>query len=104
APHRADSARRAFAAGLDRAEFHREPRLLAHVDRVVEDDDAAMTDHRTERGKRLVVERRVELRRVDVRAERAACLDRADRPARSRAAAELLEDLAQRVTESDLDQ
>src|SRR3569832_1976506 len=39
---RADPAGRALAAGFDAAELHREARLLGHVDRVVEDHDAAM--------------------------------------------------------------
>src|SRR5690606_37847603 len=93
AAHRADAARRALTARLDRAEFHREARLLPEIDRIVKDDDAAVADHRTERGERLVVERRVELRRMDIRAERAADLDRADRPARRRAAAEIFQQL-----------
>jgi hypothetical protein len=57
---RADAAWRALAARLDRAELHREAGLLRHVDGVVEHDDAAMADQPVARGKRLVVERRVE--------------------------------------------
>src|SRR5215468_6755212 len=44
AARRADSAGRALAAGLDGAELHGEARLARHVDGVVEDDDAAVTD------------------------------------------------------------
>src|SRR5690242_14021213 len=36
---RADPARRALAAGFHRAELHRKPGLLCHVDAVVEHDD-----------------------------------------------------------------
>src|SRR5690606_40956252 len=60
---------------------------------VVEHDEAAVTDHRAERRERLVVERGIELRRMNVRAERAAGLNRANRPAAGRAAAEVLEQL-----------
>ena len=42
-----DAARSALSARLLRAELHREARLLSHVDGVVEDDDAAVSDHRT---------------------------------------------------------
>src|SRR5690606_36317258 len=100
--HGADTARRALAARLDRAEFHREAGLLAHVDGIVEHDEAAMTDHRAECRERLVVERRVELRRMDIRAERTAGLHGADRPARGRAAAEVVQQLAQGMAERDL--
>src|SRR5690606_37780817 len=87
AAHRADPARRALTARLHRAELHREARLLAHVDGIVEDDDAAVADHRPERGERLVVEGRIELRWMDIRPQRTAGLLRANRPARRRAAA-----------------
>ena len=46
AARRADAAGRAFAAGFDGAEFHREARLLGHVDGIVEHHEAAMADHR----------------------------------------------------------
>ena len=57
---RADPARRAFAAGFDGAEFHREARLLRHVDAVVEHDDAAVSDQPVAFGEGFIVERRVE--------------------------------------------
>src|SRR5262245_59490471 len=41
---RAETARRALAAAFDRAELHGEARLLQHVHRVVEDNDARMAD------------------------------------------------------------
>ena len=78
---RADPARRALAAGFDRAEFHREAGLLRHVDAVVEHDDAAMADQPVARRKGLIVERRVEQRAREVGAERAADLHRAHRAA-----------------------
>ena len=52
---------------------------LAHVDGVVEHDDAAMADQAVARRKGLVVERRVEQRAREIGAERAADLHRADR-------------------------
>ena len=97
AAHGADAARRALAARLDGAELHGEPRLLAHVDGVVEHDEAAVAEHRADRGELLVVERRIELRLGDVSAERTAGLDGADRSAGGAAAAEVVEDLAQRA-------
>src|SRR5690606_36528120 len=63
AARRADTARRALAARLDRAELHREARLLAHIHRVVEHDEAAMADHRADGRELFVVERRVEMLR-----------------------------------------
>ena len=78
---RADPAGRALAAGFDRAELHGEARLLGHVDRVVEDDDAAMADQPVAGGEGLVVERRVEQLAREIGAERAADLHGAHRPA-----------------------
>ena len=87
AAHRADPARRALAARLRGAELHREPGLRRHVDGVVEHHDAAVADHRAGRDERLVVHRQVELGRRQVRAERAADLDRTHRTAGTGAAA-----------------
>ncbi len=56
----AEAAGRAFAAALDGAELHGEARHLGHVDRVVEDDNAAMADEPVLRRESLVVEGRVE--------------------------------------------
>src|SRR5262249_31610205 len=52
---RADAARRALAAGLLRAEFHRVTGHPGHVDRVVEYDDAAVTEQRADGRQRFVV-------------------------------------------------
>ena len=78
---RADPAGRALAAGFDGAELHRKARLLGHVDGVVEHDDAAMADQAVARGKRLIVERRIEQRAREIGAERTADLHRAHRSA-----------------------
>ena len=72
--------------------------------RVVEGDDAAVAEQGADARERLVLERRVELRGGQVGAERAADLDGADRPAARRAAAVVVEQLAQRQAESALDQ
>ena len=104
AADRADAARRALAAGFDRAEFHREARLLRHVDGVVEHDDAAMADQAVARRERLVVERRVEQRAGEIGAERAADLHRAHRPPARRAAADIVDQFAQRDAERGLEQ
>src|SRR5579871_5542301 len=78
---RADPAGCALAAGLDGAEFHRKARLFGHVDGVVEHDDAGMADQAVARREGFVVERRIEQRAREIRAERAADLHRADRTA-----------------------
>ena len=72
--------------------------------RVVEYHDAAVPEHSLDVGERLVVERGVELRFGQIGAQRAAHLHRADRPAAQRAAAVVLEQLAQSHAEGDLDQ
>ena len=84
---------------LDRAELHREARLLGHVDGVVEHDDAAMADQAVARGEGLVVERRVEQRAREIGAERPADLHRAHRAAAARAAADVVDQLAERDAE-----
>src|SRR5689334_15193102 len=100
----ADPARRALAAGFDRAEFHRKARLFRHIDRVVEHDHAAMTDQAVAGGEGLVVERRVEQRAREIGAERAADLHRAHRTARERAAADLVDELTEREAERGFEQ
>src|SRR4029450_5498604 len=82
APRGADAARRALAARLNRTELHRVAGHLRHIDGVVECDDSAVSDERADLAKRLVIERRVELRFRQIRAERAADLHRPDRPPR----------------------
>src|SRR6266702_1647917 len=101
---RTDPTRRALAAGLDGVELHRAPRLLAHVDAVVEHDDAAMADEAVACGKGLVVERRIEQRTREIGAERAADLHRANGTARKRAAADVIDELAERHAERRLEQ
>src|SRR5437879_13096678 len=61
AARRADAARRALAAGLDRAEFHRIARHARHVDAVVEHHEAAVAAHRADAGHLLVADQRIEL-------------------------------------------
>ena len=104
AARRADPAGRALAAGFDRAEFHREARLLGHVDRVVEHHDAAMADQAVARREGLVVERRIEQRAREIGAERPADLHRAHRPAAARAAADIVDQFAERDAERGLEQ
>ena len=101
---RADPAGRAFAAGFDGAEFHRKARLLGHVDGIVEHHDAAMADQAVARGEGLIVERRVEQRARKIGAERTADLDRAHRAAAEGAAADLVDEFAERDAEGDLEQ
>src|SRR5678816_2385099 len=74
-----DAAWRALSAGFERAELHRKPRHLRHVDRVVKSHRAAVPNHRLIRSKRFVIQRRIELRLRDIRAKWTADLDRANR-------------------------
>src|SRR5690606_5156981 len=104
AAHRADPARSALAAAFRRAELHSKTRHGAHVDGVVEHGDAAVTDQRVGGGIGFVVELDVELVGVDVGAERAADLHRLDRPAGLGAAADVVDQLAQRDAERDFEQ
>ena len=55
--------------------------LLREIDRVVENDDAAMADHAAALGERFIVEGHVKEARRPVGAERAADLHRAHRAA-----------------------
>ena len=91
----ADPARRALAARLDGAELHREAGHPRHVDGVVEDHDAAVAEHARppRRTPRSPSARRAWRREVG--AERAADLHGPHRAARRRAAAVLLDELAQ---------
>ena len=100
---RADAARRALAARLDRAELHREASLRGHVDRVVEHHDAAVADHRVVGGERLVVERQVEAVDGQVRAQRAADLRGANRATAGRATTEVVDQLVEGDAERGLD-
>ncbi len=92
-------ARRAFAAALRGAEGEGEARLARHVDRVVEDDDPSVAEHPLGGDHRFVVERRIEQAVGEIRAQRAADLNRADRSARARSAAEVLDEPADRRAE-----
>ena len=87
-----------------RAELHREAGHPGHVDGVVEDHDAAVADHRAglRRTPRSPSAASKPVGR-DVRAERAADLDGAHRPAGPGAAAVVLDELAQGHPERQLD-
>ena len=100
----ADPARRALAAGFDGAELHRKARLFRHVDAVVEHDDAGMADQAVACGKRLIVERRIEQRARKVRAERSADLHGANRAAARSAAADIVDQFAERDAEGGFEQ
>ena len=102
AARRTDAAGRALAAALNGAEFHGEARLLQHVGRVVEHDDAGMADQPVLGGEGFVVEGRVEERAREIGAERTADLHRFHRPAGGRAAADVVDDLAERQAEGRL--
>ena len=104
AARRADPARRALAAGFDRAELHRVARLFepcrpCRRTRRCRRGRPSRRPPRTPRSRR-----RVELRFGHVRAERPADLDRADRAAGAGAAAVVVQQLAQRHAERLLDQ
>src|SRR6202453_1645353 len=104
APRRTDPAGRAFAAAFLGAELHGKARLSGHVDAVVEDDDAAMAQHPAASRHRLIVERRIDERFRKISAERAADLNRADRPTRPRAAPKVFDEFAQSSAEREFDE
>src|SRR6476661_3789458 len=104
ATRRPDAAGRALAAGFDRAKFHGEAGLAAHVHRVVEHHDAAMADQPVGRGEGFIVEGRVEQAPREIGAKRAADLHRAHRAPGPRAAADLVDELAKAHAEGRLEQ
>src|SRR3984957_15297245 len=104
ASRRADPEERALAVGFDGAEFHGKTRLFQHVDGVVEHHDAGMTDQTVARGKRLIIERRVEQRAGEISSKWAADLHRADRAAGKGTAADLVDEFTERDAEGRLEQ
>ena len=96
---RADPAWRALAAGFDSAELHGKSRLFGHVDGVVEHHDAAVADQAVGLGEGLVVERQVEQRAGKIGAERATDLYGADLTPGRGAAADVLDQFAERDAE-----
>jgi hypothetical protein len=89
----ANPAGRALAAGLNGAEFHRETRLLGHIDRVVEHDDPAMADQADGFGEGLIVEGKMKQRPRKVGAEGTADLHRAHRTAAAAATTDAVDEL-----------
>ena len=90
ASHRADSAGRALAAGLDCTKLHGESRLCCHIHGFVKHNNAPMTDHGADFGELLVVEWHVQLMFGNVRAQGAADLNGANWPTGCGAAAEVV--------------
>src|SRR5690606_11575298 len=74
------------------------------VGAVVENDDAGMADQPVLCGKCLVIERRVEKRAREIGPERTADLYRLDRTPGGRAAADVVDDFAERQPECGLEQ
>ena len=69
--------------------------ISRHIDRIVEDDDAAMADQAVLRREGLIIEGRVEEALREIGAERAAALDGANRTAGERAAADVFDEFAE---------
>ena len=88
-----------FSAAFDRAEIEGKTRLLGHVRRIVEHDNAAVADETVPRRKGFIVERRVEIGAREVGAERSANLHGFDRAARCRAPADVVDKFAKRDAE-----
>ena len=101
---RPDPAWRALAAGFNGAELHGEACLFGHVDRVIEGDDAAVAEHRANRGEGFVVDWRVELRFRQIGTQRTADLHGADWPATRRATAKIMQQFTHGHPERQLDQ
>ncbi len=92
---RADPARRALAAALDGAKLEGEASLPRHVDSIVEDHDATVTDEAILCGEGFVVEWRIEERTGKIGPKRAADLHGADLTARRRASPDVVDELAE---------
>jgi len=77
---------------------------MGHIDSVVENHKAAVADHGVDLDKLFVIHRHIELGLRQVGAERATDLHGTDRPARSGAAAPLVDQLTGRHAECLFDQ
>ena len=97
-----DPAGKALAAALGGAEVQQVRGERPHVGRFVEGDDPAVAEHAADRLELLEIERRVELRRGQDAAQRAADLQRLDRVAVDEAAGDVLAQLAHRRAEGHL--
>ena len=100
----ADAAGRALAAGLVLGEPEVELRHRGHAVLVGEDDHAAGAHHGPDLRERPVVDRRVEVLLGDAAAGRAAGLHRLELASAGDAAADVVDDLAQRGAHRDLDE
>ncbi len=94
-----DAARRALAATFDGAKFHREAGLMREIDRIVEDDHAAVAEHALLFSEGFVIERRIEKRFRKIGAERPAHLHGAQRTSASSAAAVIVDCFAKAEAE-----
>ncbi len=80
----ADAAGRALAAAFHGAKFHREARLVREINRIVENDHAAVAEHALLFSEGFVIERRIEERFREIGAERPAHLHGAQRTSAER--------------------
>ena len=101
---RANTAGRALAAGFNRTKLHGKARLLRHVHRVVEYDDATMAKHGADFDECLVVQRCVQLLRRQVRAEWATNLNSFHRAPAGGTTTPVFNEFAQRNAETFLDE
>src|ERR1035437_247043 len=99
-----DPARGAFAAALDGAEFHGEAGLTGEIDRVVENNDAAVSEKAFMRGEGFVVERGIEKGCGEISAQRSAYLHGAEWASGSGSAAEIVDRFTQCEAECFFDQ
>ena len=100
----ADAAGRALAAALLLDEVEEEARHVDHAGVLVHDDEAAGAHDGAELGQRLEVDRRVEVLLGDAAARRAAELRGLELLAVGDAAADVVDDVAERDAEVDLDE
>src|SRR3954454_20096699 len=94
----------ALAAGLGHAELHEELGDVHHAGRFVHHDHAARAHDGPDRGERLVIHRRVEVRLRDTAPRRPAGLDCFIPAPFGNAASNIVENLAERDAHRDLDQ
>ena len=103
-PLRPDAAERALPAALVLREVQEEPRDVDHAGRVVHDDHAARSHDGARLRDRLVVDGSVHELDRHAAARRAAELNGLERTSLGDAAADLVDDLADRQPHRDLDE
>ena len=101
---RTDTARRALAAALVDREVEEEARDVDHAGRVVHDDHTAGAHHSADLDQVVIIDRQIEILRRDAAAGRTAGLNGLKLSAVRDAAADVIDDLAERGAHRDLNE